>query len=354
MSFGGESTFGSFGQPAISNTPTAFDKPSSEGGAIGGFGNKDQVAHQGEKNSTSRETPSSSKPIVGRGNSGSGNRGGVLACVNTNPLRAVNPPNTLQHQFNPHIAQEKEHYSEEPNDHFYHHISFQLTAWSADEVRLADYNAHAERKAIKPPTAENNNGSNKHDSLLGKHLTPQNLEHTSKSHDSQMQPVAKREDTPQPSATKSLDMIVIPDEEQLRVNNDLYQSDMPKVERLSASFAKKLRPILHGYLRDEVEALSKTAMNNMKKRIVQLLSSQQNSHFGFATLRDVEIQTLVTMGDEVNSARKAFLEQIDGFNKQNSDLPIKRDASDLEEGEVTEDSRDTKRQRIPNSADSQN
>ncbi|KAI8156161.1 hypothetical protein KHU50_009976 [Colletotrichum sp. SAR 10_65] len=167
---------------------------------------------------------------------------------------------------------------------------------------------------------------------------------------SQSRPAAEKDSKTQSPASENLQTTVTPKEEHLRANDDLHKNN---IERMSAKLFKNFRPTLHAYLRDEIEAMSKTVMGNMRKRTVEVLGRQSNSHLGFATLRDVEDLTLAMMEAEINSVRKATLEQIDKLDKQGSDVPIKREASDLEEGGVAEHAREAKRQRTSNSASSQ-
>ncbi|KAH0432653.1 hypothetical protein CcaCcLH18_06229 [Colletotrichum camelliae] len=294
----------------------------------------------GKHNTPSRGVPSSSKPVVSSEIPVSGNKGTVGARVITNHLRALNPPNTLQHQFNPYMALEEEAFLEDSRDLLFQHISFQFRAWSADEVRLADYNAHAERKAINlanKPTAKNTDSGNEHERIF-------------QSHNSRSQPAAEREYKTQSPASKNLQPIVTPKEEHLSVNDDLQKND---IERMSAKIFKSCRTILYAYLRGEIESISKAVMGNMKKCTVEVLGRQSNSHLGFTTLRDVEDHALAMMEAEINSARKAALEQIDKLDKHGSGVPIKREASELEEGGVTEQAQEAKRQRTSNSAHSQ-
>ncbi|KAI8152062.1 hypothetical protein K4K49_011029 [Colletotrichum sp. SAR 10_70] len=185
---------------------------------------------------------------------------------------------------------------------------------------------------------------------LANDSTPQNVKRNLQSHDSQSRPAAEKDSKTQSPASENLQTTVTPKEEYLRVNDDPHKNN---IERMSAKLFKSSRPILHAYLRDEIEAMSKTVMGNMRKRTVEVLGRQSNSHLGFAILRDVEDLTLAMMEAEINSVRKATLEQIDKLDKQGSDVPIKREASEFEEGGVAEHAREAKRQRTSNSANSQ-
>ncbi|KAI8261899.1 hypothetical protein K4K58_000947 [Colletotrichum sp. SAR11_239] len=185
---------------------------------------------------------------------------------------------------------------------------------------------------------------------LANDSTPQNVKRNLQSHNSQSRPVAEKDSKTQSPASENLQTTFTPKEEYLRVNDDPHKNN---IERMSAKLFKSSRPILHAYLRDEIEAMSKTVMGNMRKRTVEVLGRQSNSHLGFVILRDVEDLTLAMMEAEINSVRKATLEQIDKLDKQGSDVPIKREASEFEEGGVAEHAREAKRQRTSSSANSQ-
>ncbi|KAI8279523.1 hypothetical protein K4K59_008928 [Colletotrichum sp. SAR11_240] len=180
--------------------------------------------------------------------------------------------------------------------------------------------------------------------------TPQNVKRNLQSHNSQSRPAAEKEDKTQSPASENLQTTGTPKDEHLRVNDVLQKNN---IERMSVKLFNSSRPTLHAYLRDEIEAMSKTVMGSMRKRTVEVLGRQSNSHLGFATLRDVEDLTLATMEAEINSVRKAALEQIDKLDRQGSDVPIKREASELEEGIFAKHAREAKRQRTSNSANSQ-
>ncbi|KAI8299519.1 hypothetical protein K4K61_010560 [Colletotrichum sp. SAR11_59] len=167
---------------------------------------------------------------------------------------------------------------------------------------------------------------------------------------SQSRPAAEKEDKTQSPASENLQTTDTPKDEHLRLNDDLHKNN---IERMSVKLFNSSRPTLHAYLRDEIEAMSKTVLGSMRKRTVEVLGRQSNSHLGFATLRDVEDLTLATMEAEINSVRKAALEQIDKLDRQGSDVPIKREASELEEGIFAKHAREAKRQRTSNSANSQ-
>ncbi|KAE9571328.1 hypothetical protein CGCF415_v013008 [Colletotrichum fructicola] len=257
----------------------------------------------GKHNTPPRGVPSSSKPVVSSGIPVGGSKGIVGARVITNPPRADNPSNAVQ----------------DP-------------ATSCDELEGDSFGRHP--RGVP----------------LANDLTPQNVKRNLQSHNSQSRPAAEKESKTQSPASAKVQTTVTPKEEHLRANDDLHKNN---IERMSAKLFKSSRPTLHAYLRDEIEAMSKTIMGNMRKRTVEVLGRQSNSHLGFATLRDVEDLTLVTMEAEINSVRKAALEQIDKLDKQGSDVPIKREASELEEGGVAEHAREAKRQRTSNSDNSQ-
>ncbi|EQB47664.1 hypothetical protein CGLO_13177 [Colletotrichum gloeosporioides Cg-14] len=310
------------GQPETPslNKSTAFNTSVSEGGVsgiknAGGGSTENQTkrhaspGHQTgnptvEKHNTpSRGVPSSSKPVVSSGVPIGDNKGSVGARVIMNPPPAVDPS-----------------------------IAVQDPAKSYDELKGDSFGR-------RPRSVH-----------LAKDLTPQNVECTLQSHNSQSRPAAEKKIKTQSPAIENLQTTVTPKEEHLRVNDDLHKNN---IERMSAKLFKSSRPTLHAYLRDEIEAMSKTVMGNMRKRTVEVLGRQSNSHLGFATLRDVEELTLAMMEAEINSARKAALEQIDKLDKQGSDVPIKREASELEGGGVAEHAREAKRHRTSNSASSQ-
>ncbi|KAF4814846.1 hypothetical protein CGCTS75_v013203 [Colletotrichum tropicale] len=257
----------------------------------------------GKHNTPPRGVPSFSKPVVSSGIPVGGSKGSVGARVIMKPLRADNPSNAVQ----------------DP-------------AKSCDELDGDSIGRH-------PRSVPLANDS-----------TPQNVKRNLQSHNSQSRPAAEKDSKTQSPASENLQTTVTPKEEHLRVNDDLHKNN---IERMSAKLFKSSRPTLHAYLRDEIEAMSKTVMGNMRKRTVEVLGRQSNSHLGFATLRDVEDLTLVAMEAEINSVRKAALGQIDKLDKQGSDVPIKREASEFEEGGVAEHAPEAKRQRTSNSANSQ-
>ncbi|KAF4866618.1 hypothetical protein CGCSCA1_v013541 [Colletotrichum siamense] len=257
----------------------------------------------GKHDTPPRGVPSSSKPVVSSGIPVGGNKGSVGGRVITSPPPAVDPSNAVQ----------------DP-------------AKSCDELEEDSFGRH-------PRSVPLANDS-----------TPQNVKRNLQSHNSQSRPVAEKDSKTQSPASENLQTTFTPKEEYLRVNDDPHKNN---IERMSAKLFKSSRPILHAYLRDEIEAMSKTVMGNMRKRTVEVLGRQSNSHLGFAILRDVEDLTLAMMEAEINSVRKATLEQIDKLDKQGSDVPIKREASEFEEGGVAEHAREAKRQRTSSSANSQ-
>ncbi|KAJ0275749.1 hypothetical protein COL922a_006183 [Colletotrichum nupharicola] len=257
----------------------------------------------GKHNTPPRGVPSSSKSVVSSEIPVGGNKGTVGGRVITSPPRAVDPSNAVQ----------------DP-------------ATSCDELEGDSFGRHP--RGVP----------------LANDSTPQNAKRNFQSHNSQSRPVAEKESKTQSPASANLQTTVTPKEEHLRANDDLHKNN---IERMSAKLFKSSRPTLHAYLRDEIEAMSKTVMGNMRKRTVEVLGRQSNSHLGFATLRDVEDLTLVMMEAEINSVKKAALEQIDKLDKQGPDVPIKREASEFEEEGVAENAREAKRQRTSNSANSQ-
>ncbi|KAF9873424.1 hypothetical protein CkaCkLH20_09237 [Colletotrichum karsti] len=141
--------------------------------------------------------------------------------------------------------------------------------------------------------------------------------------------------------------IVIPDgDEKSDISASCPEKSVHRTGVLSTGFAKNLRPILRDMFRDGMMAMSTSVMDQMRNRTILLLGQQENAHFGFATLRDVEAQTIKMLEAEVSELSKGFIEKLVGLGKDDVDVKVKRSADELEESEIADDDRQAKRQRL--------
>ncbi|KZL85513.1 hypothetical protein CI238_10990 [Colletotrichum incanum] len=139
-------------------------------------------------------------------------------------------------------------------------------------------------------------------------------------------------------------VILTPDDREDReMEQSAQEAHDLEVERLSAYLVNDLRPILRKYLRDKLAIATQNAATHMQQKMRSSMGLQDNAHFGFAILRDVEAKTPESMANETSALFEGvFFQAADAIN-DTADQKYKRVLDNIKEESAAEDDRAAKR-----------